>query len=74
MLSNNYIKINYFIKELNIAIEFNGNLFHANPKYYKSIDTPNPWHPNLTAKEIWKQEKIRIKTLLKEKSIKTIVV
>ncbi len=33
-------------------IEFNGDIYHANPKMYKETDKPNPFHDR-TAKEIW---------------------
>lgn len=33
-------------------IEFNGDIYHANPKIYKEYDKPNPFH-NLTSKELW---------------------
>ena len=33
-------------------IEFNGDIYHANPELYKEIDKPNPFHDK-TAKEIW---------------------
>ena len=34
-------------------IEFNGDIYHANPNLYSSEDKPNPFHDK-TAKEIWK--------------------
>lgn len=33
-------------------IEFNGDVFHANPAMFKASDTPHPFRKNLTAKEI----------------------
>jgi hypothetical protein len=73
-LSIGYVKLDYYIKELNLCIEFNGDLFHANPKVYKKDDCPNPFNKNLSAKEIWKNDKIRYNTLKKEKNINTIIV
>ena len=69
-----YVKLDFFIKELNLCIEFNGDIFHANPKFFKENDTPNPFNKNLTSKEIWKNEKQRIDILKKEHNINTIVV
>ena len=69
-----YKKLDYFIKDLNICIEFNGDLFHGNPIYFKKYDHPHPFNPNLTAQEIWNMDSIRYKTLLKEHHIKTIVI
>lgn len=41
-------------------IEFNGDLFHANPLIYKENDCPSPFNKNLTAKEIWEYDRIKI--------------
>jgi hypothetical protein len=74
MTSLGYKKLDYFIKELNLCIEFNGDIFHANPKFFNKDDAPNPFHRNLTSKDIWNNEKIRIDVLKKEHNIDTIVV
>jgi len=37
-------------------IEYNGDLYHANPKYYKETDTPNPYRLDETSAEIWKRD------------------
>jgi hypothetical protein len=42
-LSGTYVKLDYFILELNLCIEFNGTLFHADPRVYLPNDTPNPY-------------------------------
>lgn len=34
-------------------IEFNGDIFHANPNIYAPYDTPNPHRPNQTSEDIW---------------------
>ena len=44
-----------------LIIEFNGNPWHANPLYYKENDFPHPYNLNITAKEIWEKEKIKLK-------------
>jgi hypothetical protein len=74
ILSIGCIKLDYFIKELNICIEYNGIIFHGDPKIFKENDHPNPYCKNLTAKEIWKNDKIRYETLKKEKNIDTFVI
>lgn len=66
--------MDYFIEELNIAIEFNGNVFHANPRLYNKNDYPNPFNKNLTSEMIWEKDKLRYETLLSEHNIKTIVI
>lgn len=73
-LSIGYKKLDYYISELNLCIEYNGNIWHANPKYFNAKDKPNPFNPSLTAKEIWDSDNQRYKSLLNEKSIKTIII
>lgn len=43
-------------------IEYNGDMYHANPKKYKETDTPHPYRKNKTSQEIWESDKIKIKT------------
>lgn len=47
----------FVIPELKYCIEFNGDLFHANPKLFCESDTPNPFRKNLTSSDIWKFDK-----------------
>ena len=37
-------------------IEFNGDIWHANPTIYKETDTPNPYLKFTTSKEIWQHD------------------
>ena len=41
------------------VIEFNGDLFHANPKMFEENDTPNPYNTILSSKEIWEFDRIK---------------
>ena len=43
-----------------LVIEFFGNYWHANPKFYKETDII---HHNLTARDIWNSDKNRISVL-----------
>jgi len=43
-------------------IEYNGDMYHANPKKYKETDTPHPYRKNKTSREIWESDKLKIKT------------
>jgi hypothetical protein len=52
--------IDFYIKELYIAIEFNGDLFHANQEIFNENDKPNPFDKELLAKTIWEKDKIKI--------------
>ena len=67
--------LDYFIKDLNIAIEFNGTLFHADPRVYKADDVINPFRlkNEVTAQQIWDKDNARYESL-KKLGIKTIVV
>ena len=40
-------------------IEYNGDMYHANPKKYKKTDTPNPYRKDKTAQQIWEFDKIK---------------
>lgn len=50
--------LDFYIPELKICIEFDGDLWHANPSKYKAEDRPCPYS-EATAKEIWEKDKIR---------------
>lgn len=41
-------------------IEFNGDIWHANPKLFNENEKPNP-HSSLTSKDIWNYDKEKIK-------------
>ena len=40
-------------------IEFNGDIYHANPSIYNESDNPNPWNRKLTSSDIWNYDKCR---------------
>lgn len=72
-LSNKLVMLDYFIKDLNICVEFNGNCFHGNPRMYKDDETPNPWS-NLTAKQLRENDQQRYKELKEMYNIDTYVI
>ena len=39
-------------------IEFQGDVYHANPKLFNENDKPSPWN-DLTAKEIWNKDEFK---------------
>jgi hypothetical protein len=43
-------------------IEYNGDMYHANPSKYESNEYPHPFRKNITAEEIWNKDLIKIKT------------
>lgn len=71
--NRNIYYLDYFIKDWNINIEYNGDLFHANPNVFKEDDKPIP-KSNITSKEIWEKDNNRLKTINDERNIKTIII
>ena len=59
--------------DIYLNIEYNGDVFHANPKIYKKDDQPNPF-TNQTSEEIWNKDDEKLKLLEKDHNIKTIVI
>ena len=41
-------------------IEFNGDVWHANPTIFQENDTPFPFDNTLTSKQIWQKDKTKI--------------
>lgn len=74
LLNNEYIRLDYFILELNLCIEFNGTYFHADPRFFNENDYTNPYNKVLTAKEIWERDNDRYNKLKQCRNIDTIVV
>lgn len=63
MGENNYFKYDYVNITKGKVIEFNGNIWHANPLIYEASDTPNPFNKTQTASEIWNKDKIKLDTI-----------
>jgi len=68
----NVFYLDYYIKDLKIAIEFNGDIWHANPNLFKECDKPNPFN-DLTAKEIREIDKYK-RRVVESQDIKIIYV
>lgn len=66
--SFNYRFFDFVIPKIHLCIEYNGDIFHANPKIFKNDDHPNPHNKNATSEEIWEYDKNKYKLLL-EKNI-----
>jgi hypothetical protein len=47
------------LKKMKI-IEYNGDMYHANPRTYVEDDFPHPFRKTLTAKQIWEKDKLKI--------------
>ena len=61
--NHKYYFYDFVIPELKICIEFNGDAFHANPKFFNSTDKPNPYNKKLTSTDIWKYDQDKLGTL-----------
>jgi len=75
-LNHEYILCNYFkyykydfvdIKNKKI-IEYNGDLYHANPKIFNENDNPHPFKKELKSKDIWDLDNRKI-SLAKEQGL-----
>ena len=71
---NNVFKPDYYIKELNICIEFFGDYYHANPKKYNSNFIFTWLHNSPKAIDIWERDRIRIENIKKYFDSQTIIV
>jgi G:T-mismatch repair DNA endonuclease (very short patch repair protein) len=57
----------FVIPDLKLCLEFNGDVYHANPQKFKPDDTPKfRGHTNKKAIEIWEQDNIKNNFLKKE--------
>lgn len=57
----------FFIKELNLIIEVNGDYWHANPSIYTANDLLHYRFAKITAKDIWERDRIKQKLALDNK-------
>ena len=64
--------LDFYIKELNIAIEFNGDVWHGNPELFSESDNCHPRNKDITVKELWDRDKYR-NDLIK-KQVKDIII
>ena len=70
--NGHFYLVDFFIKDLNIAIEFNGDVWHANPLLFKEDDRPFPFDKKYTSKDIWERDSERLK-FLKDK-VKDVII
>src|SRR6266481_2058057 len=59
----NYFKVDGFIKELNLILEFHGSCWHGNISVYKDKDRCNPRNRKVTARYLYNKTLAREKTL-----------
>lgn len=65
--------LDYYIKELNICIEFNGDAWHGNPRKFNKNDLCHPIYKDVTAHDLQQKDKHRIDDL-EQKGIITYVI
>lgn len=53
---NTFYLLDFYCPEFNFVIEFDGDIFHGNPRYFNENDNPNPFNRELSCKEIWKKD------------------
>ncbi len=61
MSGNKYYFYDFVIPDKKFVIEFNGDIYHANPKKYSENDVPKFRGNIKTAKEIWDDDQVKIK-------------
>lgn len=62
----NKFKVDAYNEELNLIIEFYGDLFHGNPQFFDPNDNCHPYYKDVTAQELYGKTKEREKWLLAE--------
>ena len=73
--NNRVYKYDFVCFECKFCIEFNGDLYHANPKKYLPSDIPKfRGNKTLTAKDIWEADRKKSLCLEKNRGIKLITV
>jgi len=71
-ITNSLYSLDFYIPELNVAVEFNGDYWHANPDIYEA----DWFHPvkKQYARDIWKHDKERIEVIEQEFGMTVFVV
>lgn len=67
-------RLDCYFKDFNVNVEFNGDIFHGNPKLYNENDRCNPFRIDLTAKDMWEKDKNRLNLLKSAHNIDTLVI
>lgn len=64
----------FVVPDLKLCIEFNGDIYHANPKFYMPSEVPKFRGNIKTSLELWENDEKKIISLLEERGYNTIVV
>ena len=73
-IGSHNVMLDYYIKELNVCIEFNGTVFHGDPRVFEADSHPNPFDKDKTASDIWENDSYRYKKLNELYGIQTYVI
>jgi hypothetical protein len=65
-IDNFFVRYDYTDFNNMKIIEYNGDDYHGNPNKYNENDNPNPFRKNLTAKDIWEKDKLKLELANKE--------
>lgn len=71
---NHWYRVDGYIEEKKIAIEFQGDYYHANPAMYKEDYVFNTWGKEYTAKEVWEKDLFRKQELENTYHIKIVYI
>ena len=71
-VNNIFYLYDFVISNINLCIEFNGDIWHANPNKYKKDDTV--LFTNKLASDIWDKDENKIKILKEHRNIDTLVI
>lgn len=69
-----HYRLDYYIPELKVAVEFNGDAFHGNPLIYPDNCCCHPLNPKITAKELQLADNSRYTELKELHDITTYVI
>lgn len=72
-IGSRWVYLDYYISNINLCIEYNGDLFHANPSMFGPDDEPIPFN-KIKSKVIWERDEERIRLLKEKYNIETIVI
>lgn len=69
-----YYYYDYIDLTLKKGIEFNGDVFHGNPKLFCKDDSPNPFNREKTCEKLWEYDDIKIKTIKESHDINILTI
>ena len=70
VFENGWYRTDGYIEEKNFSIQFYGDYYHANPKFYKNDYVFDFWGKKYTAQQIWIKDQKRLKKLIQKYKMK----